>query len=65
MQGLANKWIRALEKQAGLLAVKQSDPSFLRTLENAIQFGARRPGRPRQQAPLCSACCLVCCCCIA
>ncbi|KIZ07415.1 Dynein heavy chain 17, axonemal [Monoraphidium neglectum] len=38
-KGLANKWIRALEKQAGLLAVKQSDPSFLRTLENAIQFG--------------------------
>ena len=39
MQGLANKWIRALEKQAGLLVVKQSDPGFLRALENAIQFG--------------------------
>ncbi|KAI8464307.1 MAG: dynein heavy chain and region D6 of dynein motor-domain-containing protein [Monoraphidium minutum] len=38
-QGLANKWVRALEGPSGLLAVKQSDAGFLRTLENAIQFG--------------------------
>lgn len=41
MQGLANKWIRTLEKATGLLVVKQSDANFLRTLENAIQFGER------------------------
>ncbi|WIA36351.1 hypothetical protein OEZ86_007670 [Tetradesmus obliquus] len=38
-QGLANKWIRAMEKDAGLLVIKLTDANFLRTLENAIQFG--------------------------
>lgn len=38
-QGLANKWVRAMEKDAGLLVIKLTDPNFLRTLENAIQFG--------------------------
>ena len=38
-QGLANKWIRAMEKEAGLLVVKLSDANYLRTLENAVQFG--------------------------
>ena len=38
-QGLANKWIRAMEKDAGLLVVKLTDGNYLRTLENAIQFG--------------------------
>lgn len=38
-QGLANKWIRNMEKDAGLLVIKLTDANFLRTLENAIQFG--------------------------
>ncbi|KAF6266164.1 dynein heavy chain 9 [Scenedesmus sp. NREL 46B-D3] len=38
-QGLANKWIRAMQKDAGLLVIKLTDGNFLRTLENAIQFG--------------------------
>lgn len=42
-QGLANKWIKAMEKDAGLLVIKLTDANFLRTLENAIQFGERSP----------------------
>ncbi|KAG2490029.1 hypothetical protein HYH03_011494 [Edaphochlamys debaryana] len=38
-QGLANKWIRNMEKDAGLQVIKLSDGNYLRTLENAIQFG--------------------------
>ncbi|KXZ48211.1 DHC-9 protein [Gonium pectorale] len=38
-QGLANKWIRNMEKDAGLQVIKLTDPTYLRTLENAIQFG--------------------------
>lgn len=38
-QGLANKWIKAMEKDAGLLVIKLTDANFLRTLKNAIQFG--------------------------
>ena len=39
MQGQANKWIKAMEKTAGLEVVKMSDKDFLRTLENAVRFG--------------------------
>lgn len=39
MQGQANKWIKAMEKAAGLEVVKMSDKDFLRTLENAVRFG--------------------------
>ena len=39
MQGQANKWIKAMEKSAGLEVVKMSDKDFLRTLENAVRFG--------------------------
>ena len=38
-QGQANKWIRNMEKEAGLLVIKLSDPNYLRTVENAVQFG--------------------------
>jgi dynein heavy chain len=38
-QGQANKWIRNMEKSANLQVMKLSDPNYLRTLENAIQFG--------------------------
>ena len=38
-QGQANKWIRNMEKDNSLQVVKQSDPDFIRTLENCVQFG--------------------------
>ena len=38
-QGQANKWVRAMEKAKGLIVLKQTDPGFLRSMENAIQFG--------------------------
>ncbi|KAL0019092.1 hypothetical protein WJX77_000912 [Trebouxia sp. C0004] len=38
-QGQANKWIKAMEKAAGLEVVKMSDKDFLRTLENGVRFG--------------------------
>mmetsp|Transcript_28814 Transcript_28814/g.26051 ORF Transcript_28814/g.26051 Transcript_28814/m.26051 type:complete len:505 (+) Transcript_28814:730-2244(+) len=38
-QGQANKWIKNMEKSKGLFVIKLSDSDFLRTLENAIQFG--------------------------
>ncbi|XP_076458174.1 dynein axonemal heavy chain 3-like [Babylonia areolata] len=38
-QGQANKWIKNLEKEHKLGIIKLSDASYLRTLENSIQFG--------------------------
>ncbi|XP_014674130.1 PREDICTED: dynein heavy chain 1, axonemal-like [Priapulus caudatus] len=38
-QGQANKWIKCLEKDAGIDVIKLSDKDFLRSLENAIRFG--------------------------
>ena len=38
-QGQANKWIKNMEEQAGLLIIKLTQSDYLRTLENAIQFG--------------------------
>mmetsp|Transcript_3023 Transcript_3023/g.9072 ORF Transcript_3023/g.9072 Transcript_3023/m.9072 type:complete len:4073 (+) Transcript_3023:47-12265(+) len=38
-QGQANKWIRKKEEEAGLLVIKLTQSDYLRTLENAIQFG--------------------------
>eukprot|EP01135_Chromosphaera_perkinsii_P003004 Nk52_evm26s232 gene=Nk52_evmTU26s232 len=38
-QGQANKWIKAMEKEAGLDIIKLSDRDFLRNLENAVRFG--------------------------
>jgi len=38
-QGQANKWIKNMEKPNNLHVVKMSDPNFVRTLENCIQFG--------------------------
>ena len=38
-QGQANKWIREMERGRGLLVIKLTDGDYLRTLENAIQFG--------------------------
>ncbi|TPX32092.1 hypothetical protein SmJEL517_g04759 [Synchytrium microbalum] len=39
-QGQANKWIKNLEKQKKLAIIKLSDSDYIRTLENAIQFGS-------------------------
>ena len=41
-QGQANKWIKKLENEHNLQSIKQSDPNFMRTLENAVQFGQVR-----------------------
>jgi len=38
-QGQANKWIKNLEKANQLKVIKLSDPNYVRTLENSIQFG--------------------------
>ena len=38
-QGQANKWIKNMESEAGLLVIKLTQSDYLRTLENAIQFG--------------------------
>ena len=39
MQGQANKWIRNMEGPNGLKICKQTQSTFVRTIENAIQFG--------------------------
>ncbi|XP_069471802.1 dynein axonemal heavy chain 7 isoform X2 [Ambystoma mexicanum] len=38
-QGQANKWVKNMEKANTLHIIKLSDPDFVRTLENCIQFG--------------------------
>ncbi|KNC96829.1 uncharacterized protein SPPG_07663 [Spizellomyces punctatus DAOM BR117] len=38
-QGQANKWIKNMEKNNRLAVIKLSDADYVRTLENAIQFG--------------------------
>ncbi|XP_061774430.1 dynein axonemal heavy chain 7 [Nerophis ophidion] len=38
-QGQANKWIKNMEKVKSLQIIKLSDPGFVRSLENCIQFG--------------------------
>ncbi|CAH2306581.1 dynein heavy chain 7, axonemal [Pelobates cultripes] len=38
-QGQANKWVKNMEKANSLHIIKLSDPDFVRTLENCIQFG--------------------------
>jgi dynein heavy chain len=39
-QGQANTWIRNLEKSRGLKVVHPTDPTYMRTIENAIRVGA-------------------------
>lgn len=39
-QGQANKWVKNLERQNKLGVLKLSDANYLRSLENAIQFGS-------------------------
>ncbi|XP_021567967.1 dynein heavy chain 3, axonemal [Carlito syrichta] len=38
-QGQANKWIKNMEKTNRLSVIKFSDVNYVRTLENALQFG--------------------------
>lgn len=38
-QGQANKWIRNMEKDRNLHVIRMTDGNYVRTLENAIQFG--------------------------
>lgn len=35
----ANKWVKAMEQPHDLRIIKLTDSDFMRTLENAIQFG--------------------------
>ena len=39
-QGQANRWVRNTEAENNLKVVKQNSSTFVRTIENAIQFGA-------------------------
>ncbi|VDN35821.1 unnamed protein product [Dibothriocephalus latus] len=38
-QGQANKWIKNMEKEAGIVVVKLTDSDYMRKMENSIQFG--------------------------
>ncbi|KAH8863214.1 Dynein heavy chain 1, axonemal [Schistosoma japonicum] len=38
-QGQANKWIKALGQDDGIIIIKLSDKDFIRNLENALRFG--------------------------
>ncbi|KAJ3342735.1 Dynein heavy chain 7, axonemal [Gonapodya sp. JEL0774] len=38
-QGQANRWIKNMEKQRQIQVIKLTDSDYLRTLENALQFG--------------------------
>jgi dynein heavy chain len=38
-QGQANKWVKKMEEAQGIKVVKQNQSNFVRTVENAIQFG--------------------------
>ncbi|KAG6610110.1 Dynein heavy chain [Phytophthora cinnamomi] len=38
-QGQANKWIRNMEKENQMTVIKLTDADYMRTLENAVQFG--------------------------
>ncbi|TPX68902.1 hypothetical protein SpCBS45565_g02819 [Spizellomyces sp. 'palustris'] len=38
-QGQANRWIKNMEKAKNLQVIKLTDADYIRTLENAIQFG--------------------------
>ena len=37
--GQSNKWVKNMERENKLAVVKLSDANYVRTLENAIQFG--------------------------
>jgi len=39
-QGQANKWVKKMEENNGIKVVKQNQGNFVRTIENAIQFGS-------------------------
>jgi hypothetical protein len=38
-QGQANRWVKALERDAGLEVARPSSRDFLRTIENGVRFG--------------------------
>uniref|UniRef100_A0A183SIA1 Dynein heavy chain 7, axonemal n=1 Tax=Schistocephalus solidus TaxID=70667 RepID=A0A183SIA1_SCHSO len=38
-QGQANKWIKNMEKEAGIVVVKLTDSDYMRKMENSVQFG--------------------------
>ena len=38
-QGQANKWVREMEKARGLVVIKLTDDTYMRSLEMAVRFG--------------------------
>lgn len=38
-QGQANKWIRNMERDNSMVVIKLTDADYMRTVENAVQFG--------------------------
>ena len=38
-QGQANKWVKNSERDNNLQVVKLTNPDYMRTMENCIQFG--------------------------
>lgn len=35
----ANKWVKNMEREAGLNVIKLTDGNYMRVVENAIRFG--------------------------
>ena len=38
-QGQANKWVKNSERENNLSLIRLTDPDYMRTLENCVQFG--------------------------
>ena len=38
-QGQANRWVKNMEADHDLKVLKQNQPNFVRSIENAVQFG--------------------------
>ena len=38
-QGQANKWVKNMEKDNQIIVLKQSESTYMRTVENSVQFG--------------------------
>jgi dynein heavy chain len=39
LQGQANKWVKQMAKSQNIQVIKLTDSDYMRTMENAIQFG--------------------------
>lgn len=57
----ANKWVKNMERDAGLDIIKLSDKDFLRTLENGVRFGEFSLWRVAHRITIRCCCCLTRC----